>query len=181
MTVANTIHRSSMSALRFITPARMLVVSCLIAAITCVAPALAQQGPVQFRWASGFAQGTVEAMIRTADDSYVAFACPAGQMDPAPSISVQVRGRTPRGQTTLQIVVDGRNYPLGLNDGFSLGRGRASEASIINAAHALVRSNARTFFAEIPEIGWRQQFSLANVRDALGARAGRTIVDGCLR
>lgn len=153
----------------------------LLVAATAAASALAQQGPVQFRWASGFAQGTVEAIIRTADDSYVAFACPGGQMDPAPSVSVQVRGRTPGGQTTLQIVVDGRNYPLSLNDGFSLGRGRSAEAAVVNAAHALVRSNSRTFVAEIPEIGWRQQFSLANSRDALGARPGRTIVDGCLR
>jgi hypothetical protein len=144
-------------------------------------PAVAQQAPAQARWASGFGQGTSEAMIHASENTYLASACPSVRPDAAPSISVQIDGRPPSSQAALQIEVDGRTFTIALSDGSALGRDQSTATPIVSVAQELVRSRAQSFTAAIPAPGWRQQFAFANVQETLGAQAGRTIVDGCLR
>lgn len=152
----------------------------LLALALAALPAGAQER-APFRWTSGYGQGTLEAMIRGPGDSSIAFACPGARPDRAPSLSVQVRGAVPRGAAMLQIAVDGRRVPVALQDGFASGAGPGSAREVVRAADALVASRARSFIAEIPEISWRQEFSLRGIREALGTRPGRTILADCRR
>jgi len=139
--------------------------------------ALAQQPPVTYRWSSGYGQGVLQAMIRSPDQSYVAFNCSNAEFQQGPTISVEAHGRSMDGQKTLQLVVDGRNHTMGLLNGVVNGNARGS--GVIEAAQAISTSTAPTFVAEIPELGWRQEFPLANARDVLREPSGGTIVERC--
>lgn len=145
---------------------RLAGVFCLAAAVT----AEAQPAP---RWTTGFNQGVSEAMIRSPDGSYIAFACPMGSAAAA-SVSVQRQGRAPAGPGRLRLSVDGRSFDIGLNDGFAEGR---SPDAIGQAATALASSASAGFTIELPEAGWRQEFALAGAREALIGERGRTIVN----
>ncbi|TCI00163.1 hypothetical protein EJV46_05790 [Roseococcus sp. SYP-B2431] len=138
--------------------------------------ALAQQ-PVSFRWASGYGQGVLQAMIRSADESYIAFNCSVGQFQQGPTISVQAHGRSLDGPKTLQLVVDGRSYSMPLLNGVVNGSQRGS--GVHESARAISASGAQSFVAEVPEINWRQEFSLGNARNVLLEPSGGTIVERC--
>ncbi|WP_421995985.1 hypothetical protein [Roseococcus sp.] len=138
--------------------------------------ALAQQ-PTTFQWSTGYGQGVLQAMIRAPDQSYVAFNCSNAEFQQGPSISVEAHGRSLDGPKTLQLVVDGRNYSMSLLNGVVTREVRGP--SVVEAAQAIVASNAPTFTAEIPEISWRQEFPLANARTVLLEPQGGTIVERC--
>jgi hypothetical protein len=138
--------------------------------------ALAQQ-PVTYRWATGYGQGVLQAMIRSPDESYVAFNCSNGQFQQGPTISVEAHGRSMDGPKTLQLVVDGQNLTMPLLNGVV--DGNASNSGVATAARAISTSTAESFTAAIPEMNWRQEFSLGNARNVLLAPSGGTIVEGC--
>lgn len=139
--------------------------------------ALAQQQPITYRWATGYGQGVLQAMIRSSDQSYIAYNCSNAEFQQGPTISVEAHGRSLDGPKTLQLVVDGQNYAMSLLNGVVNGSQRGS--GVLESARALSMSSARSFTAEIPEINWRQEFPLANARDVLLEPSGGTIVERC--
>lgn len=139
--------------------------------------ALAQQQPITYRWSTGYGQGVLQAMIRSNDQSYVAFNCSNGEFQQGPTISVEAHGRSMDGPKTLQLVIDGQNYPMSLLNGVVNGNQRGS--GVLESARALTMSSAPSFTAEIPELNWRQEFPLANARDVLLEPSGGTIVERC--
>ncbi|MBS7812956.1 hypothetical protein [Roseococcus pinisoli] len=135
-----------------------------------------QQQPLSYQWATGYGQGVLQAMIRSPDQSYVAFNCSNAEFQQGASISVEAHGRSLDGPKTLQLVVDGQSLSMPLLNGVA-----NRDASVIQAAQAISASNARSFVAEIPELNWRQEFPLANARTVLTEPAGGTIVERCAR
>jgi hypothetical protein len=138
--------------------------------------ALAQQ-PATYQWSTGYGQGVLQAMIRSSDQSYVAFNCSNAEFQQGPTISVDAHGRSLDGPKTLQLVVDGRNYSMGLLNGVV--SASQSGPMVIETARAITNSRAPSFTAEIPEINWRQEFPLANARTVLLEPTGGTIVERC--
>ena len=63
---------------------------------------------VDFRWTLGFAQGTLEAIIRNAGESSVNIYCPSGQNDTTPGMFIDSARVKPKAkeQVTVQIIVD---------------------------------------------------------------------------
>lgn len=143
---------------------------------TFAGAAVAQQN-VTFRWGTGYGQGVLQAMIRSSDESYVAYNCSNGQFQQGPTISVQAHGRSMDGPKTLQLVVDGRSYSMPLLNGVVNGNQRGS--GVQETARAIASSSAPTFTAEVPELNWRQEFSLGNARNVLVEPSGGTIVERC--
>lgn len=138
--------------------------------------ALAQQ-PATYQWSTGYGQGVLQAMIRSSDQSYVAFNCSNAEFQQGPTISVDAHGRSLDGPKTLQLVVDGQSYRMNLLNGVVTGNQNGS--GVLESARAITGSNARSFRAEIPEINWRQEFPLANARQVLLEPTGGTIVERC--
>lgn len=138
--------------------------------------AWAQQA-VSLRWATGYGQGVLQAMIRSADESYVAFNCSNAEFQQGPTISVEAHGRSLDGPKTLQLVVDGQNFTMPLLNGVVSGNTRGS--GVLESALAISASRAESFTAAIPEINWRQEFSLGNARNVLVGPSGGTIVERC--
>lgn len=138
--------------------------------------ALAQQ-PATYQWSTGYGQGVLQAMIRSSDQSYVAFNCSNAEFQQGATISVDAHGRSLDGPKTLQLVVDGRNYSMGLLNGVV--SGNQSGPMVLETARAITNSRAPSFTAEIPEISWRQEFPLANARAVLLEPTGGTIVERC--
>ncbi|MDB5376123.1 MAG: hypothetical protein JWR00_569 [Rubritepida sp.] len=116
-------------------------------------------------------------MIRSADESYVAFNCSNSQFQQGPTISVEAHGRSLDGPKTLQLVVDGQNFTMPLLNGVVSGKTRGS--GVLDSARAISASGAESFTAAIPEINWRQEFSLGNARTVLIGPSGGTIVERC--
>jgi hypothetical protein len=157
--------------------------SITLAIILCGMPASAQKPPPPSpqsggRWSSGMNQGVIEASVAAPDGSRLSFTCSAGQEHPVAGIAVEIRGQVPPGIAVLRLRLDGRSLPLLLEEGVGLAYGPMRRA-VTEAADALVTSRARSVLAELPDLDWRQDFPLAGVREALGARPGPTIVDHC--
>lgn len=136
---------------------------------------------VDYRWTQGFAQGTTEAIIQNASGSSVNVYCPSGQPDHTPGMFVQVKDIRPaaREQVTVQIIVDGRNYPFDLDGQQFLASTRIGMQTFQALVAALAASRARAFTVEFPKYNLVETFSLADAGRALGK--GRTsIMKGCV-
>jgi hypothetical protein len=149
----------------------------VILALLLAEPAAAQV--VDFRWTGGFGQGTLVAQIRNQAGSVVHFSCNqsggAGAGDLG--LMVEIRGRAITGAKTYQFVIDGKNHPVVLEDGWLVARARFEVNALMLIADALVGSKAAAFVVEVPEAGASERFSLLNVRDALGRAHGKTLAD----
>lgn len=150
-----------------------------VAVVLEVATALAAPAQtVDFRWTGGMGQGVIVAMIRNRADSTVTFHCSSGGVGPvAPALSVEVNGRAVAGEQIHQFVIDGRNHPVSLTDGWLTAEARFQQEALVGIAYALVQSKATAFTVEVPKAGVSESFSLLNVRDALGNRPGSTLAD----
>ncbi len=147
----------------------------LCIAIAAVAPALA----ADFRWTSGFNQGTAAGQIQNQAGSLVHFACNSGGLPPGgPSLHVQIKGKDIQGSRLYQFVIDGQNRPVTLQDGWLLNaQTRPEKAALMDIAYGLVKSRAPSFTVELPELHLEERFSLLNVKDALGEAPGKTLAD----
>lgn len=143
--------------------------------LSAAAPAFA----VDFRWTSGFGQGTAAGQVENQSGSLVHFACNSGGMPPGgASLHVQIKGKDIQGARLYQFVVDGKNRPVTLQDGWLLNaQARHEKAALIDIAHSLVVSRAPAFTVELPELRIEERFSLLNVKDALGQAPGKTLAD----
>jgi hypothetical protein len=152
-----------------------------VAVVVGLALGLSSARAVDFRWTQGYAQGTVEAIIRNARGSSVNIYCPSGQPDHTPGMFVMISGMNPvpREQVTAQIIVDGRNYPFDLDGQQFLAASRSGIQDLQALVSGLAASRARSFTVEVPKYGQVETFSLADAGRALGM--GRTsMLKGCL-
>jgi hypothetical protein len=150
-----------------------LLALCIVVAL--VAPAHA----ADFRWTSAFGQGTAVGQIQNQAGSLVHFACNSGGLPPGgPSLHVQIKGKDVPGSRLYQFVIDGKNRPVTLQDGWLLNaQARHEKEALMSIAYDLVQSRATTFTVELPELRLEERFSLLNVKDALGAAPGKTLAD----
>lgn len=125
-----------------------------------------------YRWTSGFAQGTIENMIQSRNGTRLNMYYPSGQMDPTPGMFLTVRGRDIPGQVTIQFVVDGDNHAFYFTDGSFRAVVRLNAESMISFCRVLIRSRASSFIVEVPQIGISDRLSLLNARQALGKCEG---------
>ena len=148
-----------------------------VLAILIASPALA----VDDRWTSGTGQGTVEASIRSRTGSTFRVFCGSGTTDRQMGIVLEGLATTvPKGRPLdVQIIVDGKNFPFALTDGYGLVSARSSRFDLEAMAKAMLASKATSFTIEYPSLDKSETFSLADVADALSDRGG-TIVTPCL-
>ena len=135
---------------------------------------------VDFRWTSGFGQGTLEANIENGNGSSVNIYCPAWQEDKTPGLFVQVKGINAQRDelVTVQIVVDGKNYPFHLNEIRFRADGRANRWEFRELLRALASSKQKSFVIEFPKYNIAETFSLLDARKTIGL--GKLFVlNGC--
>jgi hypothetical protein len=127
---------------------------------------------VDYRWTSAMNQGVLQASIENHAKSRVAFSCNSGGLPPVePSLAVMIRGKAIKGEKFYQFVVDGKNYPALLTDGWLKGNYMAVKRPMASIAFALVEAKSDAFTVEVPDLKSSERFSLLNVRDALDAKS----------
>ena len=133
--------------------------------------AAAQAETSAFRWTVGFAQGTIEAIIRNEFDSSVNLYCPSGQLDPTPGMFIDVDKIRPRPgeRIAVQIIVDGENHAFYLEENQFKAGGRANLQSFHRLVDALAASKGKTFAVEFPKFGMSERFSLFGAPKAVKA------------
>lgn len=151
----------------------ILIAMCLALAAT---PAMS----VDYRWTVGYNQGTSEAIIRNSNDSNVNIYCPSGQEDKTPGMYVQASSIKPayNEQVTVQIVVDGKNYPFYLREIEFKPASRQDWWDFKALIKALALSKQKSFVVEFPKYNKSETFSLLDARKVL--RLGKNgILWGC--
>jgi hypothetical protein len=127
---------------------------------------------VDYRWTTAMNQGVFQASIENQAKSWVAFSCNSGGLPPIePSLAVMIRGKAIKGEKLYQFVVDGKNYPAYLTDGWLKGSSMAVMRPMTGIAFALVEARSNAFVVEVPDLKISERFSLLNVRDALDAKS----------
>lgn len=146
-------------------------------AILTASPALA----VEYRWTSGTGQGSVEASIRNRTGSTFRVFCASGTDERRAGIILEGLARTTPTSKPLdvQVVVDGKNYPFSVTDGYGPVAARAGRFTLEGMAKAMLASRSKRFTIEYPALDKSETFSLGNVGDALRERRS-TIVTPCL-
>ena len=136
---------------------------------------------VDYRWTIGFAQGTVEAIIRNAAGSSVNIYCPSGQLDTTPGMFIKVDKVRPRKdeQIHVQIVVDGKNHAFGLREIEFQASGRANFKSLHSLIDDLAKAKGKQFSVEFPKFGMAERFSLLDARKTL--KSGGNFLSDCDR
>lgn len=142
---------------------RILIATCLALVVT---PAMS----VDYRWTTGYNQGSLEAIIRNGNDSNVNIYCPSGQEDKTPGMYVQVNGVKPvyNEEVTVQIVVDGNNYSVYLREIEFKPVSRQDWWDFKALIKALALSKQKSFFVELPKYNKSETFSLLDARKSLG-------------
>ncbi len=148
-----------------------------VLAILMASPALA----IDYRWTSGTGQGTVEASIRNRTGSTFRVFCGSGTDDRQMGILLEGLATTaPKGRPLdVQVVVDGKNFPFAVTDGYGVVSARSSRFDLEAMAKAMLASKATSFTIEYPSLDKSETFPLGDVADALSDRGG-TIVTPCL-
>lgn len=151
----------------------------IVALALVLAPVAAHA--VDYRWTSGFGQGTTEALIRNGEGASFNIYCPAGSTDTTPGLIVETRKISLRtgAPVDLQIVVDGRNLAFTLQEGQARADARGTRLGLNALARALASSKAKTFTVEFPAQRKAERFSLLNARDAL-MEGKASILEPCL-
>ena len=142
-----------------------------------------------FRWSQSWAQGTAEAIIRNINGSSVDIYCPDGQEDKTPGMSVAIEGLKSSDrikpidkdeEETVQVIVDGKNYPFYLDH--ERGDIRPVTAAGKRQFHellvAMASSKQKTFAVEFPAYNRTERFSLLDAKKSIGT--GKLfILSGC--
>jgi len=151
----------------------MRILTALLLLCTALLCAAAFAETSAFRWTVGYAQGTIEAIIRNEFGSSVNLYCPSGQEDPTPGMFIKVDKIRPRAgeRITVQIVVDDENHAFDLAEIQFIASGRANLLSFQRLVDDLAASKGRTFAVEFPKFGMGERFSLLGASKA--AKAAR--------
>jgi hypothetical protein len=146
---------------------KAVTVAALAATVIFAAPPGAHS-EVNYRWASEFHHGIDYDSIRSADGTELTFYCGAADMGQS-GLMFDAKGVSLKGLHLFQFVIDGRNYPLQVNDGMitfpdinddtpmSITRPYYAFNEMVQA---LIKSKSRSFVVEVP---WK--FSLLNIQD----------------
>lgn len=159
---------------------RAAIIGCFL--IGSIQLAIAQTG-VSYRWTLGFAMGTLEAIIRNKTGSEFNIYCPSGQIDTTPGFFYNPKQKKFRAQqnVTVQIVVDGENYPFYSSEGNFKAQTRIGRETFRSLVTALARSRADTFSIELPDLGFKESFSLKDAYKTVGGQKNSTVIDDCLK
>ncbi len=151
-----------------------------ISIAVCLALAAAPAMSVDFRWTIAYNQGTAEAIIRNGNDSNVNIYCPSGQEDKTPGMYVDVNSVKPayNEQVTVQIIVDGKNYPFYLREIEFKPVSREDWWEFKALIRALALSKQKSFVVELPKYNKSETFSLLDARKVLG-HGKESILSGC--
>jgi hypothetical protein len=134
----------------------------------------------QMRWGKVSKQGEIDIGVGTADRSALIFMCPEQWPGHRVGISVHVRGQIPEGEkNTLKIIAGQQTFTFRLEADSVVASDRETVASVNAAVDALLGSSGQTFLAEIPELHWRQEFPLTNIKAAMGGGPGKNIISRC--
>jgi len=160
---------------------RTASVVAVLASIISTSVALAE---VEYRWTQTYGQGTTEAAIQSKDGSSLHIYCAEGG-DGFAGVILLGLGSKLKGNHLLQVVVDGRSTQVGLENGTMKGGWREGNNEIFSLVRALLNTKAKSFTAELPDLGLSEVFSTLNVRDALTFANPNThkrdwIVSSCL-
>ncbi|AWN53987.1 hypothetical protein [Methylobacterium sp. 17Sr1-1] len=136
--------------------------------------------PVDYRWTTGFGQGTLEAKITNRSKDELIVYCASGQDDHPAGMFFTIGGWTyrPREKVYVQFVVDEKNHSFEFAETQYEASGRAFFGNLYNFVAALASSRSSSFLFEIPAENISRSLSLLNVGDALG-KPSDLIVDGC--
>ena len=135
---------------------------------------------VDYRWTLSFNQGTSEATIWNRNDSSLTIYCPQGQEDTTPGMFIEVKRIKPqRGeQVTVQIIVDGENYPFELSEIQFNASSRTEKWHFRALVDALAASKQKSFVVEFPKYDTSETFSLLDTRKTIG-RGKDSMIEGC--
>ena len=135
---------------------------------------------VDFRWTSGFGQGTLEANIANGNDSSINIFCPEWQTDTTPGMFIHVKRIDPQRDelVTVQIIVDGKNYPFYLKEIEFKAVTRADKWGFRELVSALASSKQKSFIVEFPKYNTSEIFSLLDARKAIGL-GKHSMMKGC--
>jgi hypothetical protein len=132
------------------------------------------------RWGRVSKQGEIDIAVSTADGSALMFTCPEGYPGQKVGIGVHARGQIPNGPAnTLKIIVGAQTFSYRLEADAVFVTDRETETSVNTTVDALLGSKSRTFIAEIPELKWRQEFPLTNIKAAMDGVPGKNIISRC--
>ncbi|MGY3451722.1 hypothetical protein [Bradyrhizobium sp. USDA 4353] len=134
-----------------------------------------------YRWTAGFAQGTVEAIIRNARGSNLNIYCPSEQEDHTPGMFITASGLHPAAgeRVAARIIVDGHNYAFDLDGQQFKAESRPGMQDFQALVAALAASRAKSFTVEFPKYGLVETFSLAGAAKALG-KGKTSMLWGCV-
>ncbi|WP_456624000.1 hypothetical protein [Bradyrhizobium sp. P5_C12] len=135
---------------------------------------------VDFRWTLGYGQGTLEANIENSAGSTFSIYCPAGSDDKTPGMFITVTRIKPQAKeaVTVQIIIDGKNYPFLLDGSQFKAAGRQNQWDFRELVKALATTKQKSFVVEFPKYQTQETFSLLDVRKSLGT-AKKTIIKDC--
>lgn len=140
---------------------------------------------VDFRWTLGFAQGTLEAIIRNGNDSEFNVFCPTGWEGERkrPGMFIHVAGIHPaaKEQVTVQIIVDDKNYSFYLDEVEFRPYSRLDWMQFETLVDALASSKRKSFVVEFPKYNKAETFSLIDARKSLARNGKNSILGGCDR
>jgi len=133
-----------------------------------------------FRWTVGYGQGTLEANIENANGSTLNIYCPAGSEDKTPGMFVSSKQVKPAAKetVTVQIIVDGKNYPFLLDGSWFKATGRQNQWDFRTLVNALAASKQKSFVVEFPKYQTQETFSLLDARKAIGS-GKKSIIKEC--
>jgi hypothetical protein len=135
---------------------------------------------VDYRWTLSYGQGTLEASIYNSNDSSILISCPLGQTDTTPEMLIEVKRIKPKAgeQVTVQIIVDGDNYPFELNEIEFTANSPSGKRQFRALLDALAASRKTSFVVEFPKYNTSETFSLLDARKTVG-RGKDSIIEGC--
>jgi len=131
------------------------------------------------KWATAYAQGTIEASIDNAAGASMNIYCPSGQNDTTPGMLLQSKKVQPRAgeRVAVAFVVDGKIYLFDFDEiEFKASGPQVKELSVL--IDAIAKSKAPAFKVDFPKLGKSEQFSLAGAKAAF--KSAKEFLDGCM-
>lgn len=127
----------------------------------------ASANAVDFRWATGFDMGAFSASVRNKVGSVLILSCGADKTSGNVQVISKALTSSQNANNTVQIVIDGRNYPIYIEHNLFEANSRSKYTYFYNLVKALVTTKSTSLRAEYPEYSQEERFSLLNVKDAL--------------
>lgn len=150
------------------------VLACALTA-ALIAPASAKD----FRWTTGYAQGTTNALIRNANGASVNITCPLGQDVTTPEIFIETRAVSFKAgeQAAVQFIVDGKSHAFDFQEIRFQAKGPEQHRALSALIDAIITSKGKSFAVAFPQFGKSEQFSTLGAKKAM--ESAKAFLDGC--